>query len=128
MIRGGSIRDECPLAVEARSCREIASQLARAANESSFTQVHPPRTLCPRRGARSLGGSLFLGLIAISLGEIASVGNQDTVRQTRRLRQRHYAPDTGGWREKGRESRTVCYCCASREDKNLCTRSGVRCF
>lgn len=37
-----------------------------------------PRPLStPRCGARSLGGPLFLDLIAISLGEIAT-GNQDT--------------------------------------------------
>lgn len=53
---------------EARSRREIAGQLARAANESSFTRVPPPLATAARR-TLSAGPSFSLGLIAISLEE-----------------------------------------------------------
>lgn len=74
-VTGANVTNVC--GGEARSRREIAGQLARAANESSFTRVPLPPSR--RRGARSPGPSFSLGgLIAISLGEIAPTGNQDT--------------------------------------------------
>ena len=48
----GGKRDECLWRGEVRSRREIASQLAHAANESSFTRIPPPLA-----GARSPGPS-----------------------------------------------------------------------
>lgn len=94
------------------SCREIASQLARAANESSFTRVRPPSPP-PARRTLSRGGPLFLGLIAISSGEERSRRLEIKIYEYAR-----HAEDTRG--NEGRKGgRGVAVARASREDEEV---------
>lgn len=72
-VAGGK-RDECARRRRGPREREIASQLARAANESSFTTGVAPLARSPPRALFSL----VLSRLALE-GEIAPAGNQDTV-------------------------------------------------